>query len=275
MPATGPERYPLWRTYLERHENDWLPFGTRSVRWALPLGIVVGLPAVLGVGAGVLFGVEAASLCVGYLGTASMVLGGTKGRTWAQRLLAGRVRRIARGEADLSALRARADGDLVHVRGRVVATETLPGHLSGAPAVFRRVRFALGLRYYFFHEAAVSFDVVDESGEHLPVQVHDARLVAPELTWEPIPPDRHYDLVETIPEDLGPSITRARARFLDRPHGDRLGNELLITPGDLVDVVGEKSRVPDFTQAERMHREMPTRAILRSGRALPLVISQV
>jgi hypothetical protein len=106
------------------------------------------------------------------------------------------------------------------------------------------------------------------------VQVHDARIVTPELPWEELLPAQHYELVETIPADLG-AVTRAKERFLTEPRGQRLGSEFLVRPGDLVDVVGEKSRVPDFSQSERMHREMPTRAILRSGRALPLVVSPV
>lgn len=275
MPAAGAEQYPLWRTYPVQNELDWLPWRTRSVRWTIPIGMAVGLTVLTGVGAGLLAGLEAAMLGVGYLGTAYTVLGATSGRKWARRALAARIARIARGQADLSSLRAKSDGELVHVRGRIVATETLPGFVYREPAVFRRVLFALGSRHYFFHEAAVHFDIIDESGERLPVQVHDARIVTPELLWEELPPGTHTRLVETIPANLGRAVTRAKERFLADPRGQTLGSELLVRPGDLVDVVGEKSRVPDFSQSERMHREMPTRAILRSGRALPLVVSPV
>jgi hypothetical protein len=190
-------------------------------------------------------------------------------------MLTRRVAKIAKGEASLSKLRVRADGELVHVRGTVAASATLPTTLGGPPGVFRRVRFALGTTLCFFHEAAVDFDVVDEGGEHLPVQVASARLLLPELLWRQVDPAAHYELVETIPEDISGRITRAKERFLGVPSGDRLGNEWMLRPGDVVDVVGEKSRVPDFTQTERLHREMPTRAVLRSGKALPLVVSPV
>ncbi|MBI2892726.1 MAG: hypothetical protein HYY06_04190 [Deltaproteobacteria bacterium] len=272
----SPEALPVDRTYRERDELDWLPWSMRSLRWTVPGSILTGLPAAVGAGAYLAVPELAVAVLAGFMSTyVSVIVGFVAGPKLARRMMVRRLSKLARGQLDLSALRRRSDGQLIHVRGRVEADRTIPGILTGEPAVFRRARFALDTDY-FFHEAGTHFTLVDPAGERLPVQVHDARIVTPELLWTRIDRDSWVSLVERIPESLGPELeARAERAIATRGGFEFLGNEILVRDGDLVDVVGYKSQVADFTIAERMHREMPMRPVLRSGRALPLVISPV
>lgn len=274
--STRTEPLPVDRTYREREELDWLPWTTRSLRWAVPGSILTGLPAAVGGGAYLLLPEIAAAILAAFMSTyVSVILGFVAGPKLARRMMVRRLSKLARGQVDLSLLRREPDGELIHVRGRVEAEATIPGILTGEPAVFRRARFAVD-DDYFFHEAGTHFTVADASGVRLPVQVHDARIVTPELLWTRIDRDAWVSLVERLPKSLEPKLLIRAERAIATLGGvDFLGNEILVRDGDFVDVVGYKSQVADFTIAERMHREMPMRPVLRSGRALPLVISPV
>ncbi len=52
-------------------------------------------------------------------------------------------------------------------------------------------------------------------------------------------------------------------------------SEILLRDGDLVEVVGYKSRTVDPRVQSRLERDTPMRATLRTGRELPLLISPI
>jgi hypothetical protein len=49
--------------------------------------------------------------------------------------------------------------------------------------------------------------------------------------------------------------------------------EVVLREGELVEVVGYKTRVVDETISDRLERDTPLRATLRGGKELPLLIS--
>jgi hypothetical protein len=173
--------------------------------------------------------------------------------------------RIADEPLPLNELRDRVDGTRVHVRGRVQADAVLHGVLSGTRGVFRRLIFERRGRWV--HQAAVDFDLVDEQGERIHVETAGGRLLAP--TWEamPYPPS-----VWTGPR-ISPSLADAvRKLQLDRCAAVP-AVEFVLRDGDLVDVVGAKSRVVDPTGDPFLYREPPMRAAVRSASSCPLIVA--
>jgi hypothetical protein len=176
------------------------------------------------------------------------------------------VRRLARGQVNLAQLHREADGELVHVRGKVSAQSTLPGFLHGTPAVYRRMSFVFaGTR--LVHHAAVDFDLVDEAGELVTVQVAGARLLAPEVEHADYPASRFHD------QPLPPTLERLLSGRREALRGAISAGELLLRHGDAVEIVGYKSRTVDPRVAMRLARDIPMRATLRAGRELPLLIT--
>ena len=173
--------------------------------------------------------------------------------------------RIADAPLPLGELRDQAEGTRVHVRGRVKAVEVLEGVLSGTRGVFRRLIFERRGRWV--HEAAVDFELVDERGEHIHVEAAGGRLLAP--TWESMP---YPKAIWTGPR-ISPSLADAvRKLALDR-RAEVPAVEFVLRDGDLVDVVGVKSRVVDPTGDPSLYREPPTRAAVRSAQSRPLVVA--
>ena len=120
------------------------------------------------------------------------------------------------------------------------------------------------------HEAAVDFDLIDANGEPVRVCVSEARLLAPPVELSDYPAKRFLD------ENAAPSLRSVRAANLPRL---QLGatvpaGEFILRHGDEVEIVGWKARVVDMTAAT-LARETPMRAALRSGRALPLLVTPI
>ncbi|HEY7956547.1 MAG TPA: hypothetical protein VII38_14685 [Polyangia bacterium] len=274
-------RFALERTHLARHDLDWLPPSMKAMRWAVAGSIWASLGAAV-FGAAMLGHIDAVSGIFGSVG--SIAGGGLRvGDALARRVMRRRLGRLTRETADLSSFAREADGELLHVRGRVRAARTVPGLVSGAPAVFRRVVFtAHPVR--MVHEAAEDFSLVDEHGETITMLVDGARLLAPEPKLRSIARDRPLlERIGALP--LPPKGKRALGnwhRFGDK--GKRrwmrwsralMAGEILLEDGDLIEAVGYKTRVVDPTVAARLERDIPMRATLRSGRELPLLISLV
>ncbi len=258
------------RTHLLKHDLDWLPPSYRAVRWVVAGSLWTGLVG------GVIALSVLAHVQVFMLGKGLAVLaagGYVAGDRAARRALRGRLRKLATGAVDLSRLPAEADGELIHVAGKVRA-------LGGAREVYRRVVFSFDAQVRLVHETAQDFWLVG-SGEPVLVEVADARLLA-DGKEEQIPADdpRARDL-EALTQRI-PALPSALRRTLEhrdkrRGKGKSLGKvrvgEFVLRDGDEVEVLGYKSRTVDPSVATRLERDTPFRATLKGGRSLPLIIA--
>lgn len=189
----------------------------------------------------------------------------TLDRTEPLPLMFQRGTRIADEPLPLGELRDQADGTRVLVRGRVQAVEVLEGVLAGTRGVFRRLIFERRRRWV--HQAAVDFELVDAQGERIHVEVAGGQLLAP--TWEAMP---YPPTVWTGPR-ISPSLAEAvRKLELDR-RAEVPAVEFVLRDGDLVDVVGAKSRTVDPTGDPSLYRAPPTRAAVRSAPGHPLLVA--
>ncbi|HWE31674.1 MAG TPA: hypothetical protein VHB97_26920, partial [Polyangia bacterium] len=225
------------RTHLAKHDLDWLPASYRAIRWIVAGGLWTGLFG----GVVVLAVVSHVHVFVFGKGIAVLAAGGyVAGDRAARGVLRGRLRKLASGAVDLSRLPSEADGELVHVAGKVRA-------LGGARDVYRRVVFSFDGATRVVHESAENFWLVGD-GEPVLVEVEDARLLADgEPQSLPSEDPRVRDL-ETMP--LPPELQRTLAyRAKRRAKGKKLGkvriSELVLRDGDAVEIVGYKSRTVD------------------------------
>jgi hypothetical protein len=172
----------------------------------------------------------------------------------------GRRRRI-------SELRAVPDRRAVAVRGVVVARRTAASALDGRLGVWTLARFrkhAL-LGADFFHESAFDFLLDDGTDEPIWVEVAGGMLV------DPFPDDDRVQFGSTTLLELDhPFLTRLRLD--DR---EVLAAEIVIAPGDVVDVVGRLSRRLDPTAPSETGRDQPQRRTLRSGTRIPIMVRRV
>ncbi|HJZ84331.1 MAG TPA: hypothetical protein VKN99_04130 [Polyangia bacterium] len=260
----------LDRTHRARHDLDWLPRSLQTLRWSVAGTLWTGATGL--VVAAIAFA-KTGFVLWGWKGLAGLFAGSFyAGDRAARAVLRRRLARLAHGKVDLTRLAREADGELVHVAGRVRARETLPSVLGAEPVVYRRVVFAVdGARWV--HEAARDFWIEDGSGELALVEVADAHLVVtdPHL-HEVLGEDarRVHDLM------LAPELrdrTEVLLRARRREHLSISAGELVLRDGDPVEVVGYKTRTVDPTVFERLAREAPLRATLRSGRELPLLVA--
>jgi hypothetical protein len=253
------------RTHLAKHDLDWLPPSYRAIRWIVAGGLWGGLFG------GIVFLSIISHVHVFVLGKGIAVLaagGYVAGDRAARGVLRGRLRKLASGAVDLSRLPAEADGELVHVAGKVHA-------LGGAREVYRRVIFSFDGATRVVHETANDFWLVGD-GEPVLVEVEDARLLADgDVVALPSEDARVRDL-ETmpLPSELQRTLEQRAKR---RAKGKKLGKvrvgELVLRDGDAVEIVGYKSRTIDPTVAARLERDTPFRATLKGGRNLPLLIA--
>jgi hypothetical protein len=256
-------RLDLDRTLPLSEELAWLPPELRAVRWSV--WGVSALLAGLGVAVTVASGGLLAHLAA--LGAAGGVLAsGRLGRTLMRR----RLEQLARGRLDLVRLGAEREGRLVHLVGRVdLVGAPLAGLLHGVPGVYRRMTFRLGGRRYL-HESAVDFDLVGATGERVSVLVEGARLFAP------APADLVDYPVTPFAGKPPPSLAYLFGEQLLEPdhRGPLQAAELVLRPGDEVEIVGEKTSKVDPSAVAPIARLPPMRAALRSGR-IPLIITPV
>ena len=239
------------RTVPAREDLDWLPPSFKALRWTLTGAswtVAVGVLALI-----VLFVRHGFFLFWWKPLAALLAGGGYVGDRASRAMLRRRMRGLAHGSVDLSKLRNQADGELVHVTGRVRAGETLPALVSQRRCVLQRVDFALD-RERWVHESGRDFWLVDPKGESVRVEVEGARLIAPQ-------------------PQLGPMSATPFLRLTGFSHASFAeGAETVIQDGDEVDIVGYKTQSVDPTVAV-MPRETPLRATLRSGKLLPLLVS--
>lgn len=233
----------------------------RRVGWAVSGSIWAGLAAAtIGsvLAAPALF-VFWKPLTLGGLGVA--VLGQRAGRFAFRRQLS----KLTRGEVPLNELRAHGEGELACVRGRIEATSTLTGLLHGTPGVYRRLVFdADGV---WIHEAAVDFSLVDRDGNRILVQAAGAR-------WLAEPRERmEYPVARLFAAGV-PHEVQDRARRSTYPTKID-ASERVLEVGAEVQIVGYKTASADVTGDVSDYRSPPTRATLRSGDDLPLVITLV
>jgi hypothetical protein len=252
----------MQRIHLLRRDLDWVPPPYRAVRWAVTGGILAA----------------AAAFAV------TTHLGGVIGATiWgaiyagdgaARRLLRVRLRKLAQGAVDLSRLPAEADGQLVHVVGKVRLREPLQGIVSPESATFRRIQFNVTATQ-LIHEAANDFWLVTDGSEPVLIETEHARLLFP-LGKRTKVDARMEEAITTFPLP-----EHARRALAARKHWSHLRKgvnrmhiaEALLRDGDAVEVLGYKSRTIDATMAARLERDTPYRATLRGGKKLPLLIA--
>jgi hypothetical protein len=258
------------RTHLLGDDLNWLPGWLKALRWAVAGTVWTGL---FGGGLALVALNTANVLFAGY-GLTGIALGSAyAGDKVARSILRKRLARLARGDVDIKRLKNERDGELVHVKGRVHLRERLSGKLGGEGA-YRRLRLTVG-EVRVVHEAAVDFELIDESGEKILVQAAGARLVAPEPEMKPLAGEVLGLLNGLV---LPPRAERAAGdwefRFrTGKPLAAISAGELLLADGQMAEIVGYKSRVVDPTIVERLERETPLRATLRGGKELPLLIS--
>ncbi len=250
----------LKRTHLAKNDLDWMPRSLRAFRWAVAGGIWTGL------GGGIVGLVTLSHFHFWYLGKWIATLGAGAyyaGDRSARAILRRRLVKLTQGHVDVGRLKHQADGDLVHVRGKIRARERLTGILSQVPTVYRRLVF-LTERQRWVDEAAIDFQVIDHEGEAIDILVENARLIAPEPLLGKISGEER-DRLSHFVQALGLGWADRSARAV----------EILLCEGDEVEVVGYKTRTLDPTLADRAFRETPMRATLRSGTELPLLIAPV
>lgn len=170
------------------------------------------------------------------------------------------LRRMSRGQLELAELDARAEGELVVVRGTIASDALLRGLLVDAEGVYRRMILKPGGKWV--HEAAVDFSLIDEHGEHVLIQAAGARWMVPSRELVTYPAARFAR--DDVPRDV---------RKLVSDSGTIEAHERVLAPGTTVQVVGYKTASADVTGAVVDYRLPPQRATLRSGPDLPLVIS--
>jgi hypothetical protein len=189
----------------------------------------------------------------------------------------GRLKKLAEGAVDLQRLPAEPDGELVHVVGTVRVRTPLAGFVvPGDRAVYRRVLISLDT-YRVVHEAAEDFWIVADGGDAVLVETGQSRLLVPDAEQKWYAADSEVArAVEALPlpSELERTMERRGAR---RAKGKKVARirvgETLLREGDVVEVVGYKSRTVDVTVATRLERDTPYRATLRGGKSLPLLIA--
>lgn len=174
-----------------------------------------------------------------------------------------RLAQMTRGEVPLSNLTTRTEGELVVVRGTIEAGQTIRGLLVEAEGVYRRLE--LSARGKWVHEAAVDFALRDDAGHRILVQAAGARWMIPPRELFTYPGSRLMG--DQVPRKLREVVTgKEEIKAIER----------VLPIGAHVQIVGYKTAIPDATgDVTGDYRSAPTRATLRSGDDLPLVITRV
>lgn len=271
------------RTLPLSKDLDWLPPRYRAIRWTVAGSIWTLMAG--GFGGILVFGHGAGALGGGIKGLAALAAGGYyAGDRLAKRVLRGRLRKLASGAVETSRLPQQSDGDLMHVVGRVRLMPSYNGrnHVEGlldaSPAVWRRVVFGFhGVTSRVVYETAVDFQLIGDGGEPIVIETGESRLLAPDTKGKSLP-DSHPAVPRLesleLPNELRQALAhRQKRRGKGKKVQPLVVQERLLREGDLVEVLGYKSRVIDPTMADRMERDTPFRATLRGGPALPLLIA--
>jgi hypothetical protein len=167
---------------------------------------------------------------------------------------------MTRGELQLAELSARAEGELVVVRGKIACDSPLTGVLVDVEGVYRRMIFKPDRTWV--HEAATDFTLIDDKGAHIIIQSAGARWIVRQRELVTYPGAR-------FTSDRAPREVRQLAGT--RPTIDAY--ERVLAVGTEVQVVGYKTASADVSGEVIDYRMPPQRATLRSGEDLPLVIT--
>jgi hypothetical protein len=252
----------MQRVHLLKGDLEWLPPSYRAIRVLVSGGIWTGI--VGGLAALSVFGHVHAWGAVGSFAAVSGYFGGDRA---ARAVLRGRLRKLASGAVDLRRLPAEADGELIHVTGKVRA-------LGSSPEVYRRTVVTFDPQSRFVVENAEDFWLVGD-GEPVLVEVADARLLA---DGKSIRFDGNAPRVLELEKQAAPLLPRAvDYRIKRRAKGKSLRTvfiaDYVLRDGDSIEVLGYKSRTIDPTVAMRLERDTPFRATLKSGKNLPLLVA--
>lgn len=193
-------------------------------------------------------------------GAAGAVVAGDRiGRT----MLRSKLRQLAAGEIELASLDERREGELVVVEGLIEAEHTSRGVVSDVQGVYRRLMFK-PKRTTYVHEAAVNFALVDSAGNRILIEAAGARWMTPQRELVSYPRAR-FDKPDTpasVKQLLGGALQVEAI-------------EDILVSGTRVQIVGYKTASADASGRVVDYRLPPQRATLRSGPALPLVITVV
>ena len=148
------------------------------------------------------------------------------------------------------------------VRGRIECAAPLTGVLVDRPAVYRRLHWRPDGRW--FSEAAVDFELVDDTGHRVMVHAAGARWMVPEVE------DIEYPGTRFDRDDL-PTALRAGALR----QGTVDAHEQVLEVGAEVQIVAHKSTTSAVDGVVTDMRQPPQRTSLRSGPELPLVITRL
>lgn len=248
------------RTHRLKDDLDWLPPSVRRTR-KMVAGTVWGA-----LSAGILAAVAISPGAVAVLwkGFAAGAAGAAvAGERIGQTMLRRKLRKIASGQIELATLEERKEGELVVVEGVVETEETIKGVISDVQGVYRRMIFdPTGATYVY--EAAVDFALVDDAGNRILIEAAGARWMTPMRELVSYPRSRFEE-----PDTPRP----VRALLRSKPLIEAI--EDVLAPGTRVQVVGYKTASADVSGRVVDYRLPPQRATLRSGPALPVVITAV
>jgi hypothetical protein len=240
-----------------QRDLDWLPPSFQALRWT---NIAVGLAATIGVN---LLPLPPSVLAFGASLPMFAMAGTHHATTW---FLRRRVKKLARGEVEPP--RLKPDEQLVHLTGHVRARATIPSLLDGRPSVYRRVIwYARGWNggQPMVHEMAVDFVLADDHGELVHIDVSGARLITAQPKYQKLHGGPAFERIRALPSPY--EIDKRRTQTAKRI----AVVETLLADGDRVDLLGYKSHTVDATM-ERLPREAPLRATVRSGFQFPLLL---
>ncbi len=248
------------RTHRLKEDLDWLPASVRRTRKVVT-GTIVGA-----VSAGIftMFAISPAIIAILWKGLAAGAAGAAvAGERIGQTMLRRKLKKIASGEIELASLDERQEGELVVVEGVIEAETTIKGVLADASGVYRRMIFnPAGAKWVY--EAAVDFALVDDAGNRILIEAGGARWMTPARELVTYPRARFEQ-----PDTPAPVTALLRKKLQIEAIED------VLAPGTRVQVVGYKTASADVTGRVVDYRLPPQRATLRSGPALPLVITSV
>jgi hypothetical protein len=158
------------------------------------------------------------------------------------------------------------DGQPVAVHGKVCARAVLTPPLHGDGAIHHRVDLELTwartmLRKFdhLVYEAACDFDLIDERGDIVRIEVARGALM---LAKPPAKDDPTWAPIERLRELGGPAQAIDHMKTLELARSAAAHTRL--RAGDQATVYGWKGTIVDPTVSERLDRETPTRPVLRS-----------
>jgi hypothetical protein len=246
------------RTHTLDADEAWLPPAVRRAKWAAGAAVTGGTGVAI---AGALL--VAPAIVVLWKGLVLAGIGASLlGKHVSRRAFHRQLRRMTQGQLALAELKHRAEGELVCVRGRIEAPQTLRGILLESTGVYRRMIFKTDR--FWVHEAATDFDLLDESNHRITIHAAGARwLVSPREPME-------YS-GSRFAEEHVPAAVKERCAG----HATVQAAELVLEPGELVQLVGYKSSVASVDGEVGDYRSPPQRPTLQSGPDLPLVITRV